>query len=657
MKFFAPIGAVPGVAAVLAVALSTTALLPSHLHAAQDPVSLDTIVVTASTPVARPLGDLGNHVTVLEGDRLRARGITRVEDALREASGLSVVRGGSWGAVTSLFLRGAESDQVQVLLDGVPINQPGGSIDLAGLTVENIERIEVARGPSSSLNGSDALAGVIQIVTRRGRGPAQGSVFARGGSFGRRDVGVSASGSTEAAAFSLSATRYRTDGILEFNNEHLNTVFTGRVDLRPDERTTLRLSGTLSDREYQFPTDGAGNVVDINNFTFQDRTSLSLLATRELSDGVGLRLLISSSDEETGTDDQFDDPADTNAFTSLAAFRRLGVDLRSEIEISEGSSFVVGGEFEEQDVRDFSEFVSSFGTSVGRSENARRNLAGYLHWVGTLGGLELGLGGRLEDNEYYGTFETWNAGVSWRASDLLRLRASAGRGIKEPTFPELFSTGFTIGNPDLDPERSTSWEAGLDLARAGWALGATWFDQDIEELIQYTGSPPNPADPNFFNVAGATSRGLELDGSTHLGPVELNGAWTWVETEVVDAGFASGVGATFVEGEPLIRRPEHTIRLGAAAQAGAGLRFSTSVERVGERADRDFSTFPATPVTLDPYTLLDATVSCALAPGSSAPLALTLRGENLLDQDYEGAFGFRAPGRVLTLEVRASFGG
>ncbi len=370
-------------------------VLGSPLHAvpsqpAQEPVSLDSILVTASTPVPRPLTELGNHVTVLDGDRLRARGITRVEDALREASGVSMVRVGSWGAVTSLFLRGAESDQVQVLVDGVPINQPGGSVDLGGLTVENIERIEVARGPSSSLNGSDALAGVIQIVTRRGRGATRASAFVRGGSFGRRDVGVAASGATEAAAFSLSATRYRTDGILEFNNRHLNTVFTGRVDLRPDEHTTLRISGNLSNREYQFPTDGAGNVVDINNFTFQDRASLSLLATRDLSDRIGLRLLISSSDEETGTDDQFDDPADTNAFTSLAAFRRLGVDLRSEVELSENSSVVVGGEFEEQDVRDFSEFVSSFGTSVGRSENARKNVAGYLHWIGTLGGLEIG---------------------------------------------------------------------------------------------------------------------------------------------------------------------------------------------------------------------------------------------------------------------------
>ena len=630
-------------------------LVPTTLYAQQDPVELDTLVVTTSTPVPRAVGELGNHVSVIRGADIRAEGITRVDDALRSASGLNIVRVGSYGATTSLFLRGAESDQVQVLIDGVPVNQPGGSIDLGGLTVENIERIEIARGPSSALTGSDALAGVIQIVTREGRGDVTGSVFAKGGTFGRADAGVQISGGTDAASFSLSGTRYRTDGILAFNNEHENLVLGGRVDLRPDEATRIRVTANLSDREFNFPTDGSGNAVDTNAFTFQDRTALALDVRRQMSDEFALRLLVTSTDEETGTDDQFDDENDTSAFTSLAAFRRLGADLRAEIGLG-ASTLTVGGEYEAQDVRDFSEFVSSFGTSVGRSENDRDNVAGYAHWSGSVGPVSANVGGRVEDNEYFGRFGTWSVGGALPLSEGLRLRASLGRGIKEPTFGELFSTGFTVGNPDLDPEESLAWEAGADLAAGAVELRATWFDQSIENLIQFTFAPPSPGDPNFFNIAEAATRGVELEAATRVGPVDLDGAWTWLDTEVVDAGFDSGEGAVFVEGERLIRRPTHTVGLGAAVRPASGVRLSTRIDRVGERDDRDFSSFPATPVTLDAYTLLDVALAWTFAAGSSTPLELTLRGENLLDEDYEGAFGFASPGRALTVGVRASFG-
>lgn len=630
-------------------------LVPNVLLAQQAPVELDTLVVTTSTAVPRTLAELGNHVTVLDGAELRTRGVTTVEDALQRASGLNVVRLGSFGGTTSLFLRGAESDQVQVLIDGVPINQPGGAIDLGGVTIENIDRIEVARGPSSALTGSDALAGVIQIVTKEGRGDVTGSVFARGGTFGRADGGMQLSGGTEQASFSLAATRYSTDGILAFNNEHLNTVLSGRVDVRPDDRTRIRVTANLSDREFHFPTDGGGNVVDINQFTFQDRSSLALDARREVGDALSLRLLITSTDEETGTDDQLDDESDTSAFTSLAAYRRLGADLRGDIDLG-ASTLTLGGEYEEQDVRTFSEFVSAFGTSVGRSENDRDNLAAYAHWSGALGPVATHVGGRLEDNEYFGTFGTWSLGAALPLTEEIRLRSSVGRGIKEPTFPELFSSDFTIGNPDLEPEESLSWEIGGDVVAGPVEFRATYFDQSIENLIQFTGSPPTPGDPNYFNVAEASTSGLELEARTRVGPLDLDGAWTVLDTEVVDAGFDSGPGATFVEGERLLRRPDRTLSLGVAARPATAVSVSASLEHVGDRDDRDFSTFPAAPVTLDAYTLIGAAVSWTVAPASPTPLELTLRGENLMDEAYEGAFGFRAPGRALTLGVRASFG-
>jgi vitamin B12 transporter len=600
---------------------------------------------------------LGNHVTVLRGDEIRAAGITRLDDALRSVSGVNVVRLGSYGATTSVFMRGAESDQVQVLIDGVPINQPGGAADLGGISLENIERIEIARGPSSALTGSDALGGVIQIVTRAGEEGFRGSAFGRGGTFGRRDAGLELSGGGRDASYSLSATRYYTDGILDFNNAHDNTVLTGRVDVRPDARSTIRFTANLSNRQFNFPTDGAGNVVDRNAFTFQDRVTLGLLAERRVHEDFGLRLLISSTDEETGTDDEFDDDDDSSSFVSLSAFRRLGVDLRGDLAVGENGSLVVGGEFEEQEVRDFNESVSSFGTFGGRTANERSNLAGYLHWTAAYDALDANAGVRVEDNEFFGTFTTWQVGASAPVGAAIRIRGSVGRGIKEPTFFELFATGFATGNPALDPEQSLSWEVGADWTVAGLEVGATFFDQSIEDLIQFTSTPLNPGDPSYFNVAEAAIRGLELDAGVRLAGVDLDGSWTWLDTEVVDAGFQTGESATFVEGQRLIRRPQNTLRLNAATRATSTLGLSAALERVGDREDRDFATFPATPVTLDAYTLVDAAVTWTpTGTGIGGDLEVIGRVENLLDEDYVGAAGFLAPGRVVTIEVRAGFG-
>jgi len=631
--------------------------LPSPVSA-QDPVLLDPIVVTG-TAVARPLDALGTHVTVLSGEALRARGLVRVEEALREAPGLHLARSGSYGGITSIFLRGAESDHVQVMVDGVPLNQPGGAIDLSGLTLDNVERIEISRGPSSALTGSDALAGVINVITRSGSGPMQGTAFGRFGSYGQQDLGVEVSGGVESASFSVSAVQNHTDGILAFNNQHENTVLSGRVDLLPDDRSRIRVTGRLATREFHFPTDFSGNVVDVNQFTFSDRSTLSVELRRFLSDRLEVRALVSTTDEETGTDDQFDDAGDTSSFVSLSAFRRLGADLRANLSLGERTTLTLGGEFEEQEIRDFSESISSFGTSNGQSANDRSNRAIYGHWTGGLGSVEANAGLRHEDNERFGGFTSWQIGSAFPLTETVRLRAAAGRGIKEPGFFESFATGFATGNPDLDPETSTTWEVGGDwTARSGLArLGVTWFDQSIEDLIQYTGSPPNPTDPNYFNIAEAATRGVELTAALTLDRLSLEAGWSWLDTEVIDAGFASGSGATFVEGEALIRRPEHTARLAAAFQATSSLGLAASVQRVGDRSDRDFNAFPAAPITLEAYSLVDASVTWAgIVNAAGAGLDLALRAENLTDEEYQEVFGFRTPGRALTLEVRAKLG-
>jgi len=651
------------------------AVLPAASLLAQEadpptPLELRGLVVTA-TPVPLPKGALGSHVTVLQGDDLRARGIATVTEALQQRAGISIVRSGSFGALSSLFLRGGESDYVQVMIDGVPINQPGGAVDLAGLTTEAVERIEVVRGPASALNGSDAVAGVVNIITRKGSGGStpEGTLTVRGGTFDRLDGILEVRGGDERAAYGVSLARYSTDGILELNNEHDNTVLTGTADFRLADRSHAGITARLADRSYHFPTDAAGNPVDANQENFSQESTVGV----ELDHGLGapgsepgsirLSAHLTLHDLETGVDDAPDGPADTLGFfgfQSLDAIRRTSADLRASWVAAGGMTLAGGAEFEHQRVRSFNESMSPFGSSTGRSENSRSNRAGYLHAVFAAGELDARVGGRVEDNEQFGDFFTWQLGAGWEARPGTRLRASAGRGIKEPTFFEAFTDGFARGNPDLEPERSLSWEVGVEQSIAGVArLEATWFDQSFEDLIQFTSAPPTPDEPNFFNVAEADARGLEVVARALLADVDLSAEWSWLDTEVVDSGFQEGSGATFVEGERLIRRPENQARVSAAGPAGGRLRWHASLGWVDERFDRDFNAFPAEAVTLDAYTTLDVGVEASLVDGrgSRPSIDLLLEADNLTDESYQEAFGFQAPGRAFYVGVRVNAGG
>ena len=169
------------------------AVLSIPAAAQEDVFSLDGLVVTTS-PTSRAAELVAAHVTVLDGETLRGLGLTSVSEALRRVAGLHVASNGSFGATTSLFTRGGESDYTLVLLDGVQLNQPGGGFDFAHLDLSQVERIEVVRGPSSALHGSEAVAGVVHVVTRTGRGSASAVASTRVGSYGRADLGVSAEG-------------------------------------------------------------------------------------------------------------------------------------------------------------------------------------------------------------------------------------------------------------------------------------------------------------------------------------------------------------------------------------------------------------------------------------------------------------------------------
>ena len=643
-----------------ALALATAAPQPTT---AQDPIELEGLVVTANR-WAEPAWTVAAHATVIEGLELRRAGIEYVADALRRVPGMAVVRNGSFGAVTSVFLRGGESDYVQVLIDGVPVNEPGGAFDFGSLSTDNIERIEIVRGPASALYGSDAVSGVIQIFTRRGAGPATGSLSFQAGSFATRRWQGTLAGGTDALSYAFSLGRNETDGILEYNNEHRRTTFTGRVQGRLGPRADATLSVRYDDRRFNFPTDGSGALVDRNAHTYGDALTLHLDAGRRWSDAFETRFTFDVNETDRGSDDAPDGPADTLGFfgyTNLNDIRRTGGGARAIWRPAGGTVLAAGYELEQQSIRAFSRSFSQYGPSASNSENDRRNHAAYTQLAWQRRGLALNGGVRAESNERFGTAATWKLGAAWQSeAERTRLRAAAGTGIKEPTFFETYAAGFTRGNPDLEPEHSTSFEAGLDQDLGGGArLSLTGFSQSYRDLIQYTFSPPTRGGPNYHNVARARSRGVEAEGVVDAGPLQLTANYTWLDTEVEDAGFHEGEGATFVAGEPLLRRPKHTAGASASVQVASAARFVVGLRRTGERADRDFSTFPATPVTLSAYTVVDlaAEIEVVGARAGRPGFELTVRAENLMGAAYEEVWGFAAPGRGVYVGGRVVVGG
>src|SRR2546429_1822056 len=239
----------------------TWVLLAAALNTAgsqsPDTTHLKTVVVSGSK-VPRPADVLTQPVTVISGDDLRARGITRVSDALRDVPGASLVQSGSYGAVTSLFLRGGESRYTKVLIDGVPVNAPGGFFDFSHLTTDNIDRIEILRGPASVLYGADAVTGIIQIFTRRPTAERRASVEARAGTYHSLDLDGDASANSVFGGFGIGAAHHSTDGILPFNNQYRNGTLSSSITLGPGAVGDARISARYTAAEFHYPTDFSG---------------------------------------------------------------------------------------------------------------------------------------------------------------------------------------------------------------------------------------------------------------------------------------------------------------------------------------------------------------------------------------------------------------
>jgi vitamin B12 transporter len=635
----------------MTVAVVGTASAQSPARPAGDSLHpRDTLAAAVITATRVPVSTVAPTATttVLRGSELRAQGLTRVADALRLVPGADVVASGAVGSQTSLFLRGGNSNYVRVLVDGVPVNDAGGSIDLANLALDNVDRIEVVRGPASVLYGSDAVTGVVQIFTDDGTGPTALRAAIAGGTRGSLRASAGATGGAASARYSVGVSREATAGILPFNNEYRNDVLSGALRLTPDARTDARISARWSAGAYHYPTDYSGAVVDHNAEQVDHRFTASVDAGRRLRDGVELRATLTSNEYLPRTNDAPDNAADTLGFYgyfSRSVRTRRAADVRVNVRASARATVTLGAEASRDRERTTSRSLSQYGNSSDAFE-ASRHIGGlYAQAIGdATDRLSYVVGLRRDDNSAFGVFTTARAALAWLAGPGARVRVAAGNAFRAPSFFENFATGFVRGNPALRPEESRSAELGADLTVANGALqlAFTGYAQRFRNIVQYTGTAPAPGAPNYYNVAAADANGLELE-ATWRPASRLTGtlAYALTDTRVTASGFDTTAGASYVRGEPLIRRPRHTLGASLSRTFGDGGSVRVRALRVGERGDRDYARYPVAAVTLPAYVKVDVS---AVVPTAARGVALTFRADNVFDARYEEITGFRAPG-------------
>ena len=643
---------------LILLALSVSALSAVVRAQAPDTTTLAPVIVSASA-LPRRADRLSQPVTVLSGEDLRARGVTRVSDALREVPGAQLVQNGSFGSLTSLFLRGGESRYTKVLIDGVPVNSSGGSFDFSHLTTDNIDRIEIVRGPASVLYGADAVTGVVQIFTRHGTSAPSGSLSARGGTYHTLDVDGETLGSVDAINYSLGAGQHSTDGVLPFNNEYRNGTLSTSLGVANNVVGDARVSARYTTAEFHYPTDFTGQPVDTNSYRVQHRLTVGLDANRNLGSRAQARFLAGSNDVYDLTEDialPFGSTAQQHSASRSRGYRR-NLEGRVAFFLPAGSALTLGTVYE----REHENSANAAGpvgqptTETDSFDATRHNIGYYAELLGNPAErISFTLSGRVDDNSDYDRSATYRVGGNAKLLPHIRLRASLSSAFNAPAFNELRPTLFTVGSPDLRPERIHSGEVGLIGSLPGDVveLSASYFAQRFADLIQFVNGGPPDFKGSFANLNAATSNGYEME--VRVAPnarVRGSASYTIVNPRV-DAVDADYQGTDRV-GDALLRRPTHSGAATVSYFDPSGFNVGAVVGYVGSRPDLDFSQFPSPRVSLPAYTKVDLSSEVPILR-RGARLTLTARVENVFNRRYEEVLNFASPGRTILIGGRAA---
>ncbi len=641
----------------------------------------ETLVVSAAQ-VEVPLSQASGSVTVLSGRDLQARQITAVGDALRLVAGMSVAQSGGHGALTSVFTRGGESDYTLVMVDGMRTNAFGGGLDLTQVPLIGVDRIEVVRGPQSALFGSDAIGGVVHVITRHGdRVRSDASV--EDGSFATRRFDAAASGSVRGWSWHVGAQRFTSGGFTGLaadntrvgNDDVRRHHVAGGLGWRAAAGAEVRGAALASSNERGYPGPYGSN--PIGSYTGVDRISRGHDDRRE----AGVRALVPWFGESgrvrqridlTWADfaSRFTSPYGPSASGTRRLTGRVQADaaLSASMGLSAGiewlgeratSTYITGERFQpipvtRQVLGTFAEWrwSASARTSVAAGARIERIARDRLESSPDPYTPRPVLGDSTIVSMNPKISASWLAagGVAGRA--WTRVHASAGTGIRPPG---AFEIAFT-DNPDLQPERSRSVEAGVEQALAGGALllDATLFSNTYDDLVVAVARSLQDASRFLTdNISNARARGLELSVGWRVARgLDVRTAYTRLDSAILAVDRLDQAPPPFRVGEALVRRPRHQFSIDAVLTQPRWTAFARAGGR-GRALDIDPSwgafggRFEA-----PGYAVVGAGASVRLARGVEA----TVRAENLLNRSYEEVFGFPAPGRAVIVGARVAAG-
>ncbi len=603
------------------------ALLPSIAVAQNDAASaaneIDEIVVTGSR-LGQPAAESGGSVSIIDAAELRALGVNFATDALAGAPGVTVNQNGAFGGVANVRIRGAASEQTLVLVDGVPVNDPsspGGGFDFARFDAGSIERIEILKGPQSALWGSDAIGGVVAIVSRPPEAELGGAVYADYGSFNTTHGGASIGRSNDAGDFRLSGSAISSDGISKADAANGNDESDGFGSRSLSAKAGLRLAGgarlqanvlaTSSETDFDSYRFGAqGSVADGDERSETSETAADVsLRIPSLGGRMEHILLVGHA-----SIDRKSFSGGASAFRSEG--RRAIFRYQSTLDINESHLLAFGAEREQTEASDQDVAIDSLFAVHEYKPAANLTLTGGL---------------RNDRHQRFGSELTARLGAALSLNPNLTLRASWGNGFKAPTLFQ--STFFCCGasEPDagLQPESSTAIDAGLEWrAGDGGALfGLTAFRQSTENMINYAF-----AAGRYENIAEVDSKGVEIHGGVSLtNSLRLNASYAFIDAR-------DGFGAA------LINVPRHSGDLSLDFHAGGAFSGRLLLRHNGSEASFGGD-------NVDTWTRLDLSGRYRV----SERVELFARMENLLDAHYQQILGYGTPGRSGSVGARVRF--
>jgi vitamin B12 transporter len=605
------------------------------------------IVVTGSR-VATTADNIAANITVLEREEFDVEKPAKLADLLRRVAGVHVDAVGGRGGTGSLYMRGADPNYTLVLVDGVRVNDPtnarGGSFDFSALDMADVERVEIARGPYSAVYGGDALAGVINIVTRHEpaeKGHASAEVM--GGMYDTHEISVNTGAPVAGGDWNMGFSDSH-EGDLVRGNEYDARRISGNFDIGLGGATTLSVSGRYGDTSRAgFPDDSGGyefaELRDVERREAEEKVFGAGIAHRAGGATFALTLGYFDRDdhiESPGVAPGIRDPFGVPPSIVDSNFTRLTATLTGTQKFSDSISLAYGAEWQRE------EGVSNGSLDFGGGfvlptsfELTRTSWAPFAEMrLDTSFGLSTQAGVRVDQPDGQGSVTSPRVRVAYEVADSgLTVAGAWGKAFK---LPSLYALGHPlVGNPDLVPERGESYEFTLsqELLDGAARWSATWFDGEFRNAIDFDSGPP----PMLVNRNRVDSQGFELAGRLGVG-----------EQWMLDASVTNAESRIAATGGELRNRPEWRAGLGAHWAPNVALKFSASVTYVGSSFD---SSIPTGDVRLPSYTTIDTSAVWQISRHIETYLAI----DNLTDEQYEQFVGFEVRGISPRLGVKLSF--